>query len=72
MRPNPLGLSVVRLDRIENGILHVLNVDILDGTPLLDIKPFVPEFDGGTAVRTGWLGKARKSVRRRSADGRFS
>jgi len=70
-RPNPIGLSVVRLDGIENRILHVRNVDILDGTPLLDIKPYVPEFDGDADVRTGWLEKARKSVRRRKADTRF-
>lgn len=70
-RPNPIGLSVVRLDGIENGILHIRNVDILDGTPLLDIKPYVPEFDGYADVRTGWLEKARKTVRRRKADKRF-
>ena len=44
-RPNPIGLSVVQLDKIEDGVLQVQNVDILDGTPLLDIKPYVPEFD---------------------------
>jgi len=71
-RPNPIGLSVVRLKRIENGVLHVRNVDILDNTPLLDIKPYVPEFDGPTEARTGWLEKARKTARRRKADGRFA
>ncbi|HUX23742.1 MAG TPA: tRNA (N6-threonylcarbamoyladenosine(37)-N6)-methyltransferase TrmO, partial [Burkholderiales bacterium] len=54
-RPNPIGLSIVELDRIEDGLLHVRNVDILDGTPLLDIKPYVPEFDSHASVRTGWL-----------------
>ena len=43
-RPNPIGLSVVQLDKIENGVLHIQNVDILDGTPLLDIKPYVPMY----------------------------
>jgi len=70
-RPNPIGLSVVRLERIANGTLHFHGTDILDGTPLLDIKPFVPEFDAPVHARTGWLEKARKTVRKRRADGRF-
>jgi len=70
-RPNAIGLSVVQLDRIEHGTLHVQNVDMLDGTPLLDIKPYVPEFDACAPVRTGWLEKARKTVRDRQADDRF-
>ena len=71
-RPNPIGLSVVRLLKVEGNILHVENVDILDGTPLLDLKPYVPEFDEQTTVRTGWLEEARRSVSRRKSDGRFS
>ena len=43
-RPNPIGVSVVALERIEKTRLHIRNLDILDGTPLLDIKPYVPEF----------------------------
>ncbi|MFH7325695.1 tRNA (N6-threonylcarbamoyladenosine(37)-N6)-methyltransferase TrmO [Desulfurivibrio sp. C05AmB] len=70
-RPNPIGLSTVRLDRIENGNLQVRNVDILDKTPLLDIKPYVPEFDAQTEVRSGWLEQARKTVARRKSDNRF-
>ena len=70
-RPNPIGLSVVQLDKIEDGVLHIQNVDILDGTPLLDIKPYVPEFDAQVEVRTGWLEKARKTVSSRKSDGRF-
>lgn len=70
-RPNPIGLSVVQLDKVENGVLHIQNVDILDGTPLLDIKPYVPEFDTHSNVRAGWLEQARKAVSRRRADGRF-
>lgn len=61
-RPNPIGLSIVPLDRIELGVLHVQNVDILDGTPWLDIKPYVPPFDRHTDTRTGWLAEARKTV----------
>jgi tRNA-Thr(GGU) m(6)t(6)A37 methyltransferase TsaA len=71
-RPNPIGLSIVQLDRIEGGILHIQNVDILDGTPLLDIKPYVPEFDSYEEVRTGWLEQARKTIKTRQADERFT
>ncbi len=70
-RPNPIGLSTVRLESIENGALHVQNVDILDGTPLLDIKPYVPEFDSREQIRTGWLEQARKTVGSRRSDNRF-
>ena len=70
-RPNPIGLSVVRLDEIEDGVLHIRNVDILDGTPLLDIKPYVPKFDAPKEVRTGWLEKAGKTVLSRRSDDRF-
>jgi len=69
-RPNPIGLSIVQLDRIENGVLHVRNVDMLDGTPLLDIKPWVGEFDQREDVRTGWLEAARQ--RKAVSDERFS
>ncbi|MEA3334765.1 MAG: tRNA (N6-threonylcarbamoyladenosine(37)-N6)-methyltransferase TrmO [Chloroflexota bacterium] len=70
-RPNPIGLSVVRLSRIEDGVLHVENMDIIDGTPLLDIKPYVQEFDTQVDVRTGWLEQARKRVSQRKSDDRF-
>jgi tRNA (adenine37-N6)-methyltransferase len=70
-RPNPIGLSVVRLDRIDEGTLTVSNLDVLDGTPLLDIKPFVPDFDSPSPVRTGWLEHARKTIAQRRSDERF-
>ena len=54
-RPNPIGLSVARLTKIENTILHVQDMDIIDKTPLLDIKPYVPEFDQRENVKIGWL-----------------
>lgn len=54
-RPNPIGLSLVRLVRREGCVLHFEDVDMLDGTPLLDIKPYVPRFDCRANVRTGWL-----------------
>ena len=70
-RPNPIGISVVQLDKIKDGVLYIRNVDILDGTPLLDIKPYVPQFDAQVEVRTGWLEKAMKAVSNRKSDNRF-
>ncbi len=54
-RPNPLGLSVLRLDRVEGLRLHVRDVDLLDGTPILDIKPYVPYTDAHPQSGSGWL-----------------
>jgi tRNA-Thr(GGU) m(6)t(6)A37 methyltransferase TsaA len=54
-RPNPLGLSVVTLLGRRGNILRIGQMDILDGTPLLDIKPYVPTFDQPQGVRIGWL-----------------
>jgi tRNA-Thr(GGU) m(6)t(6)A37 methyltransferase TsaA len=70
-RPNAIGLSVVQLDMIKDGILQIQNVDILDGTPLLDIKPHVPEFDTQVKVRTGWLENVKGTVKHRKSDDRF-
>ncbi len=70
-RPNPIGLSIVKLRKIKRNILDIENVDILDGTPLLDIKPYVPEFDQYPADRIGWLEQARGTVRRKKSDNRF-
>jgi tRNA-Thr(GGU) m(6)t(6)A37 methyltransferase TsaA len=53
-RPNPIGLSVVRLLARNGSTLDVEGIDVLDGTPLLDIKPYVPEFDLKTDARAGW------------------
>lgn len=68
-RPNAIGMSAVRLLCIDICTLHVADVDILDGTPLLDIKPYVPQFDHLSAERTGWLRQAGN--RRWTADRRF-
>ncbi|MCK4816216.1 SAM-dependent methyltransferase, partial [bacterium] len=53
-RPNKLGMSLVRLVRIKDNILHVKDIDILDGTPLLDIKPYIQRFDSKKNTRSGW------------------
>ena len=70
-RPNPIGLSIVRLLRREANILHVENIDLLDGTPLLDVKPYVPEFDHQPVERVGWLAQAEGKVHHKKSDGRF-
>jgi tRNA (adenine37-N6)-methyltransferase len=54
-RPNPIGLSAVRLERVDGLTLHVRDIDILDGTPVLDIKPYVAYTDAITAAKSGWL-----------------
>jgi len=53
-RPNPIGLSIVRLVRREGNVLHLDGVDVLDGTPLLDIKPYTARFDRIENTRNGW------------------
>ncbi len=60
-RPNPIGLSIVRLVSVTNNILEIDGVDVLDGTPLLDIKPYVPEFDRRDGGRAGWLEAKQKT-----------
>ena len=54
-RPNQIGLSVVKLIRRRGNILFVNGIDVIDGTPLLDIKPYVPDFNSGEEVRTCWI-----------------
>jgi tRNA-Thr(GGU) m(6)t(6)A37 methyltransferase TsaA len=71
-RPNPIGLSIVKLIRIRECSLNVENVDILDGTPLLDIKPYVPQFDHQENCRIGWLEKVRERIKAKTSDDRFS
>ena len=79
-RPNPIGLSIVKLEKVEGTRLHISGCDILDGTPILDVKPYVPAFDSpehrGEKVRTGWLqgktdrGKTARDDRRFTATGK--
>jgi tRNA-Thr(GGU) m(6)t(6)A37 methyltransferase TsaA len=70
-RPNPIGLSVVKLNSVEDNILKIENVDIIDETPLLDIKPFVPEFDQNKVEKIGWLGENIQKLSDTRDDGRF-
>jgi tRNA (adenine37-N6)-methyltransferase len=68
-RPNAIGISVVRLTSIRGTRVDVEGLDVLDGTPLLDIKPYVPEFDAFASSRSGWFETSR--VKRTTADRRF-
>ena len=70
-RPNAIGISTVRLIRIENNILYIQDVDILDGTPLLDIKPYVPKFDCRRTTKIGWFTDKISKLKETKDDGRF-
>jgi len=70
-RPNPIGLSVVRLVGIEGTRLDIEDVDMIDGTPLLDLKPYVPAFDARDDVRVGWYADRLDHVEGTTADDRF-
>jgi tRNA-Thr(GGU) m(6)t(6)A37 methyltransferase TsaA len=68
-RPNSIGLSAVELIRIEGRTLHLRGVDLLDGTPVLDIKPYVPYADAFPAARAGWIDELDAQQGRQSAPG---
>jgi tRNA (adenine37-N6)-methyltransferase len=71
-RPNAIGLSTVKLIRIEGNLLHIEQVDMLDGTPLIDIKPFYPRYDNRENVTLGWLEKNKDlPIDKLRADNRF-
>jgi len=70
-RPNSIGLSTVHLIKIERNIIFVENLDILDGTPLLDIKPYVEPFDRNENVKMGWAEDKANRVDECDADDRF-
>jgi tRNA-Thr(GGU) m(6)t(6)A37 methyltransferase TsaA len=71
-RPNPIGLSVVRLLKVDGCHLEVEGMDVLDGTPLLDIKPYVPAFDVYPADRIGWFAANIGNAGATRADSRFA
>lgn len=71
IRPNPIGFSVVKLNKIENNILYIEGVDILDGTPLLDIKPFIPDVDSPKVDKLGWLEGKSNQMKNKKSDKRF-
>ncbi len=71
-RPNPIGISIVRLDKIQKNILYIQDVDIVNQTPLLDIKPYVPNFDQRNTHKIGWLTKNINKLESTKDDGRFA
>ncbi|HEC69587.1 MAG TPA: tRNA (N6-threonylcarbamoyladenosine(37)-N6)-methyltransferase TrmO [Candidatus Omnitrophica bacterium] len=71
-RPNSIGISVVKLLKIRGNILYIEDVDIVDNTPLLDIKPYVPEFDIREVKRIGWLTRNIYKLSYKKDDGRFT
>ena len=71
-RPNPIGLSIVELLRIQGNCLEILGVDILDGTPLLDLKPYVDRFDVRHSAHQGWLEANLPGLNGKTDDGRFT
>lgn len=70
-RPNPIGLSTVRLLGIDGTMLHIADIDVVDGTPLLDIKPYIPHFDDRAGAVIGWFAPQIERVATVRADGRF-
>lgn len=72
-RPNQIGMSVVCLDNIEGCNVYISNVDIVNGTPLLDIKPYIPQFDKckGEEVRIGWFENKHEDANNKKSDDRF-
>jgi tRNA (adenine37-N6)-methyltransferase len=70
-RPNPIGISVVRLLNINNNILEIENVDIIDETPLIDIKPYIPEFDIHKIEKYGWIENKVNELNDIKSDERF-
>ena len=73
-RPNNIGMTTVKLDKVEDDILYISNVDILDGTPLLDIKPYVPQLFEDTLVddiKIGWFETKHQKAKNQKADDRF-
>jgi tRNA-Thr(GGU) m(6)t(6)A37 methyltransferase TsaA len=70
-RPNPIGLSIVRLIKIEKNILHIQDLDMVDGTPLLDIKPYIPAVDSVQTENIGWLRNKVKNFQIKRSDARF-
>lgn len=71
-RPNPIGLSIVEIIEIKNNIIYIKRIDVLDETPILDIKPYIPDVDSPTEpIRTGWLEHLSKNFSEKLSDNRF-
>jgi tRNA-Thr(GGU) m(6)t(6)A37 methyltransferase TsaA len=71
-RPNPIGLSIMRLKKVEGCVVHLQGIDVLDGTPVIDIKPYVADFDQCNADRFGWFEGKSTNARHQQSDARFA
>jgi tRNA-Thr(GGU) m(6)t(6)A37 methyltransferase TsaA len=71
LRPNHIGISIVKLTRIEGNSVFVKGIDILDGTPLLDIKPYIEKFDAVQDSISGWLQASDEEIKTKRSDKRF-
>ena len=71
-RPNPIGISVVRLRRIRGGTIFIQDLDLIDGTPILDIKPYVPQVDTRRTQKIGWLTRNISRLHKTKSDARFA
>lgn len=71
LRPNHIGISIVRLVRIDGNKIVVSGIDIVDGTPLLDIKPYIEKFDAVKESRSGWLKSSDAEISNMRSDNRF-
>lgn len=71
LRPNHIGLSVVKLKNVNGNKITVEGIDVLDGTPLLDIKPYIEKFDAVTESTSGWMQASESEVNNKRSDKRF-
>ena len=71
LRPNHIGISIVEITAVESNIVHLKGVDVLDNTPLLDIKPYIDAFDYVENSRSGWMTRSREEVAGKRSDDRF-
>ena len=71
LRPSHIGLSLTSLVSINDNIVTIRGIDVLDGTPLLDIKPYIPQFENTDDVKTGWMNKDNEDVEQTRSDDRF-
>lgn len=71
-RPNPIGISYVKIEKFEGNKIFVTGLDVLNETPLLDIKPYIPEFDYNKVEKIGWLNKNIDRLSETKDDGRFA
>lgn len=71
LRPSHIGMSVTQIISVKDNIVTLKGIDVLDGTPLLDIKPYIPQFDAVSNVKTGWMNKNETEVANTTSDNRF-